>query len=162
RKGLATVAALHDDVQPPSGIGEPMSIWLSVVLVTGCALCWDFGVILQKRAADTLPPLKPGPEFLATLKRFVTSRGWMGGMLITGAGGGLFAGAVSFAPVSLARSIQGSGFVVLALLSVFFLDHRLTLLEWAGVSVVTCGVVALGVSEPTTSPAPADIGLTRL
>src|SRR4051812_12334278 len=112
-------------------------IWLSVILVTGCALCWDLGVVLQKRAADTLPPLQLGPGFGKTLLIFVENPSWMGGMLASVAGFGLFAWALDFRPVSLARSIQGGGFVVLAFLSVAFLKHRLTAREWLGVAAVT-------------------------
>jgi drug/metabolite transporter (DMT)-like permease len=140
-----------------------MSIWLAAALVTLCSLCWDIGVILQKRAADRLPPLRPGPELVATLGRFARSRGWVGGLVVTAAGWGLFAWALSATPVSLARSIQGIGFVVLALLSVVFLDHRLKLIEWAAVAVVTAGVVALGLSEPGAGAAPTPaVDLARL
>jgi drug/metabolite transporter (DMT)-like permease len=136
--------------------------WWSIALVSACALLWDLGVVLQKRAADELPPLVPGKDLAATLKRFITSRRWMAGTLATAAGYGLFAYALTFTPVSVARSAQGFGFVVLALLSVFFLRHRLSTSEWAGVGGVTIGVVLLGISEPATAPAPAHLELGSL
>jgi drug/metabolite transporter (DMT)-like permease len=125
-----------------------MTIWLSILLITLCAVCWDVGVVWQKQAADTLPALELGPDTGRTLMAFITSIKWMGGLIISGAGWGLFAFALEYTPISLARAIQGSGFVVLAFFSILFLDHRLKIWEWSGVIIVTAGIVALGLSEP--------------
>src|SRR5512139_1816509 len=116
-----------------------MSIWICIGMIAACAVCWDVGVVWQKQAADHLPRLQVGHQLLATLRAFLTSRKWIGGLVLSAAGWGLFAFALSFTPVSLARSIQGSGFVLLAVFSILFLDHRLSVLEWTGVLVVTLG-----------------------
>ncbi len=137
-------------------------IWLAIALVGTCAVCWDLGVVLQKRAADALPPLVPGSAWRSTLWRFLRSPGWMGGLALSGVGYALFAIALSFTPVSVARSIQGLGFVVLALMSVFFLNHRLSVREWLGVLGVTGGVLLLGLSAPSEQVDPAAIDLTQL
>ncbi len=129
-----------------------MGIWLSILLITLCAIMWDIGVVLQKKAADRLPALVLGKGTGRVLLAFVRHKAWMGGLVISALGWGLFAYALDFTPVSLARSIQGSGFVILAFLSVFFLDHRLRSIEWLGVAVVTAGIVALGLSEPAMAP----------
>ena len=133
-----------------------MSIWLAIVLITLCALCWDVGVVLQKQAADRLPPLTLGHGLPAALKAFVFSGRWMGGLMISGLGWGLFAYALNDTPISLARAIQGSGFVILAVFSIVFLDHRLRAWEWLGVIIVTAGIVAVGLSEP---PAEATVSV---
>lgn len=125
-----------------------MTIWISIGLITLCAVCWDVGVVLQKQAADVLPPLELNRELPRTLWTFVTSWKWMGGLVISGAGWGLFAFALNYTPISLARAIQGSGFVILAFFSIIFLKHPLKFWEWTGVIVVTAGIVALGLSEP--------------
>ncbi|HUT53563.1 MAG TPA: hypothetical protein VM658_09245 [bacterium] len=125
-----------------------MTIWLSILFITLCAVCWDAGVVWQKQAADTLPALELGRDTGRTLFAFITSKKWMGGLIISGVGWGLFAFALEYTPISLARAIQGSGFVVLAFFSIFFLDHRLKIREWSGVIIVTGGIVALGLSEP--------------
>ena len=137
-------------------------VWLSILLVGACAVCWDLGVVLQKRAADSLPPLVPGKGLGATLWRFARSPGWMGGGLVSAAGYVLFATALTFTPVSVARSVQGLGFVVLAVMSIFFLNHRLTAREWAGVLGVTAGVVLLGLSEPREQVEATAIDLSQL
>lgn len=124
-----------------------MSIWSSIVLISLCAVCWDAGVVLQKQAADGLPPLSS----VKALKRFVTSPRWMLGLAVSAGGWGLFAWALEGTPVSLARAIQGSGLVILAFFSVLFLDHRLKPREWASVLAVTAGILALGFSEPAES-----------
>ena len=125
-----------------------MSIWVSIVLITICATAWNAGVVFQKQAADTLPPLEIGPELLRTLGKFVTSGRWMIGLGLSAGGFGLWLWALGSTPISLARVLQGSGFVALALFSVMFLNHRLRLREWASVIVVTGGIVLLGFSQP--------------
>jgi drug/metabolite transporter (DMT)-like permease len=123
-------------------------IWISILLIAICAVCWDVGVVWQKQAADTLPKIEIGRKLFKIIKAFVFSRKWMGGLIISGLGWGLFALALNYTPVSLARSIQGSGFVILAFFSIFFLNHRLKAWEWMGVIIVTAGIAALGLSEP--------------
>ena len=105
-------------------------------------------MVWQKQAADTLPKIEMGRKLFKIIKAFVSSRKWIGGLIISGLGWGLFAFALNYTPVSLARSIQGSGFVILAFFSIFFLHHRLKAWEWMGVIIVTAGIVALGLSEP--------------
>ena len=112
-----------------------------------CAVCWDVGVVWQKQAADTLPKMELSRKLFQTIKAFVFSRKWIGGLVISGCGWGLFVFALNYTPVSLARSIQGSGFVILAFFSIFFLHHRLKAWEWLGVIIVTAGIIALGFSE---------------
>jgi drug/metabolite transporter (DMT)-like permease len=138
-----------------------MSIWISILLITVCALCWDVGVVWQKQAADKLPVMGLDHNIASSLRAFVTSKKWMGGLIISGAGWGLFVLALEHTPISLARAIQGSGFVILAFFSIFFLDHRLKAWEWAGVIIVTSGIVALGLSEPADNETVSVILPTR-
>jgi drug/metabolite transporter (DMT)-like permease len=125
-----------------------MSIWVSIILITLCATAWDAGVVFQKQAADRLPPMTMGRELPRTLWAFVTSGRWMLGLALSAGGWGLWAYALTFTPISLARAIQGSGLVVLAVFSVLFLNHRLQAREWIAVIIVTGGIVLLGISEP--------------
>jgi drug/metabolite transporter (DMT)-like permease len=124
-----------------------VSIWICILLITVCAVCWDVGVVWQKQAADTLPKIEASRKLFKIIKAFVFSRKWIGGLVISGFGWGLFVFALNYTPVSLARSIQGSGFVILAFFSIFFLHHRLKAWEWMGVIIVTAGIIALGFSE---------------
>jgi multidrug transporter EmrE-like cation transporter len=123
-----------------------MSIWVSILLITVFAVSVNLGVVFQKQAADTLPQIALGKDFRRVIFAFLTSKRWMAGLIVSGMGWGFFVWALNFTPISLARAIQGSGFVVLAIFSIFFLHHRLTASEWAAVIVVTLGIVALGLS----------------
>ncbi len=124
-----------------------MAVVLSVVLITLCALLWDVGIVLQKLAVSDMPPITVGRGLARSLGAVLRSKRWMGGLAASAAGWGLFAAALTFTPISVARSIQGSGFVVLAFFSLLFLGHRLSVREWLGVLLVTAGIVALGIGE---------------
>jgi hypothetical protein len=63
-----------------------MSIWTAVFLIIICALLWDVGIVFQKQAVDRFPRKGSDMKSSASL----------------------------FTPVSVARGIQGSGFVILA------------------------------------------------
>jgi uncharacterized membrane protein len=86
----------------------------------------------------------------------------MAGLAASALGWGLFAFALSFTPVSVARTIQGSGFVILAVFSLLFLRHRLSAREWIGVVLVTSGIVALGIAESSSRTVEDAVSLGRL
>ena len=135
-----------------------MSVWIALVLIALCALLWDAGIVLQKTAVDRGPQLRLGRSAGTSLLSLLKSPRWMAGLAASALGWGLFALALSAIPVSIARAMQGSGFVILSVLSVLFLKHRLSIGEWAGVALVTAGIVALGIAasqgsrETTISP----------
>ena len=136
-----------------------MSIWFALLLVSLCAVLWDVGIVLQKLAVDLVPQINLGRSLPRTVGQLLTSGQWMAGLGASAAGWGLFVFALSFTPVSVARAIQGSGFVILALFSVLFLRHRLTLAEWCGVALVTAGIAALGIAGSATgAPVPLSVG----
>ena len=132
-----------------------MSIWFALLLVSLCAVLWDAGIVLQKLAVDSFPRITLGRSLPRALGRLLTSGRWMAGLAASAAGWGLFVFALSFTPVSVARAIQGSGFVILAVFSVLFLRHRLTLREWCGVLMVTAGIAALGIAGSAAAQAAA-------
>jgi len=103
--------------------------------------------VLQKLAVIEMPPIGVGRELPRTLSAVLHSTRWMAGLAASAAGWGLFAAALTFTPVSVARTIQGSGFVVLAIFSLLFLRHRISAVEWIGVLLVTAGIAALGLGE---------------
>lgn len=139
-----------------------MTIWAALVLVTLCAILWDFGIVLQKLAVDKLPRIGLGRGLPAALASLLGSRRWMAGLAASAIGWGLFAYALSFTPVSVARAIQGSGFVILAIFSLLFLRHRLSAREWIGVALIACGILALGISESPSTATRAEISIAPL
>ena len=50
-----------------------MSIWICILLITACAVCWDVGVVWQKQAADTLPKIEASRKLFKIIKAFVFS-----------------------------------------------------------------------------------------
>ncbi len=130
-----------------------MSIWFALLLLSLCAVLWDVGIVLQKLAVDRVPQISLGRSLPRSVSRLIASGQWMGGLAASAAGWGLFAFALSFTPVSVARAIQGSGFVILAVFSMLFLHHRLSVMEWGGVALVTAGIAALGITESSRTAA---------
>jgi drug/metabolite transporter (DMT)-like permease len=139
-----------------------MSIWTALALVTLCAILWDVGIVLQKLAVDELPRIRFDRSLPATVASLLRSRRWLAGLAASALGWGLFAFALVFIPVSVARAIQGSGFVVLAVFSLVFLRHRLSAGEWIGVALAAAGIAALGISETPAESLPAELSAARL
>jgi len=139
-----------------------MSIWFALLLLSLCAVLWDVGIVLQKLAVDQVPHITFGRGLPGAVGRLLTSGRWMGGLAASAAGWGLFAFALSFTPVSVARAIQGSGFVILAVFSVLFLRHRLSVVEWCGVALVTTGIAALGIAESSPAAVAGPLSIDRI
>jgi drug/metabolite transporter (DMT)-like permease len=112
-------------------------------IIIGTVL-WDAGAVLQKEAVDRVPG-----QGLGVRPLLVSSR-WMTGLGITAAGWALYVLGLQLVGVSAARTITGGSYVVLAVFSIFFLRARLSLPEWAAVSLVTAGILLLGRTEPAT------------
>jgi drug/metabolite transporter (DMT)-like permease len=139
-----------------------MSIWAALLLISLCAVLWDAGIVLQKLAVDRVPQIRLGRGVAASLRSLVKSGRWMAGLAASAIGWGLFAAALASTPVSVARAIQGSGFVILAVLSMVFLRHRLSAREWIGVGLVTLGIAALGISDSSAVHVPGELSPARL
>jgi drug/metabolite transporter (DMT)-like permease len=114
-----------------------------IAIILGTVL-WDVAAVLQKKAVGRLPPSRP------KLAALFTSPLWMGGLLVSFAGWGLYVFGLDRVPVSAARTITGGSYVVLALFSLTFLRTPLRVQEWAAVALVTAGIVILGLVEPVS------------
>jgi uncharacterized membrane protein len=123
-----------------------MSIWSAIVLAVIATCCYQLGTILQKTAADHMPPLRLDGTQRAAMRAFLRSPLWLGGLGVTLAGWALFLKAIANAPVSIVQPVLGFGLCLLALLSVVFLHERLRPAEWLGIALMVGGVVLLGVS----------------
>lgn len=125
-----------------------MNLWFSIILISICAVFWDIGVVFQKKAADEIPKLEVLKHAGKSLGVLLHSSKWVVGLVFSAFGWGLFAFVLNYTPISLARIIQGSGFVILAVFSLIFLNHKLNIHEWIGVVFVTIGIIGLGFSQP--------------
>jgi drug/metabolite transporter (DMT)-like permease len=139
-----------------------MPTWSAFVLITLCAILWDIGIVLQKLAVDQIPRISFNRRLPAALLALGKSGRWMAGLAASALGWGFFAYALAYTPVSVARAVQGSGFVVLAIFSVLFLRHRLSFLEWIGVALVTSGIAILGIGESSTANTEIVVSFGRL
>lgn len=117
---------------------------------------WDAGAVLQKRAVDGLP----GPRM--RVRQLLGSPGWMTGLVVTGAGWGLYVFGLQAVGVAAARTVTGGSYVLLAIFSVVFVGTRLRPAEWAAVIIVTAGVAILGSTEPGSPASPPVIQPTRV
>jgi drug/metabolite transporter (DMT)-like permease len=109
---------------------------------------WDVGAILQKKAVSGLAAGK------LPVSALVSSPLWMIGLLATTVGWGMFVFGLDRVPISVARTITGGSYVVVALFSTIFLRTPLSRVEWLAVAAVTLGIVLLGLQE-TAGAAPA-------
>jgi multidrug transporter EmrE-like cation transporter len=134
----------------------PASVALRYVAIIAGTVLWDVGAVLQKKAMQRLPPTRPRVLDLAG------SPLWVGGMLITGVGWGLYVLGLEQVPVSAARTVTGGSYVVLALFSMVFLRAPLRGAEWLAVAAVSAGIVMLGLSETARSGLAAAPSVSRL
>ena len=139
-----------------------MNLWFSILLITVCAVFWDIGIVLQKKAADEIPKLEVLKHAGKSLGILLHSPKWVTGLAFSALGWGLFLFVLNYTPISLARIIQGSGFVILAVFSLIFLNHRLNIYEWIGVILVTIGIIGLGLSQTQGPAATSRISPERL
>jgi drug/metabolite transporter (DMT)-like permease len=92
-----------------------------------------------------LPKLSFPPERKA-LRAFLTDGPWTRAFLLAVASEGCFLVAAANAPISLLQPILGTGLVVLAGFSVFYLREKLSTGEWIGVFTLIAGLAMLGAS----------------
>jgi drug/metabolite transporter (DMT)-like permease len=92
-----------------------------------------------------LPKLSFPPERKA-IRAFVTNGPWMRAFHLAIISEGCFLVAAAHAPISLLQPILGTGLVVLAGFSVFYLKEKLSLGEWIGVFTLIAGLAMLGAS----------------
>ena len=141
----------------------PCPIWFALVLVTLCALLWDAGIVLQKLAVDRLPRIGLGPRVRRRSPVALHTRdaGWPA-LPPPRPAGACSPSRCPSLPCLVARAIQGSGFVVLAVFSLLFLRHRLVAQEWTGVALVTLGIAALGLVNSSSPGVPAVLSAGHL
>ncbi len=87
-----------------------MSIWIAIALITLTATLWEVAVIMQKKVADRLPPIKG----LKGIRSLIRSTLWRAGLVVDGIGWGVYVYALNYTPISIARAITASGFAIVA------------------------------------------------
>lgn len=120
-----------------------MSIYVAIALAVVASLGFNVGAAFQKSAATRLPEISLPPK-RETLYAFVTNRTWMTALLIILISEGCFLVAAANAPISLVQPLLGTGLIVLAGFSVFYLKEKLSAGEWIGVGTLIIGLALLG------------------
>jgi len=120
-----------------------MSIYVAIALAVVASVGFNVGSAFQKSAAVRLPKISFPPK-RKTLDAFVTNRAWMTAFLISVISEGCFLAAAANAPISLVQPILGTGLIVLAAFSVFYLNEKLSTGEWIGIFTLIIGLALLG------------------
>jgi drug/metabolite transporter (DMT)-like permease len=124
---------------------EDISIQAAILLAVVAAVGFNVAAAFQKAAAVRLPRLSFPPERRA-IRAFLTNGPWMRAFLLAVASEGCFLVAAANAPISLLQPILGTGLVVLAGFSVFYLEEELSTGEWIGIFTLIAGLAMLGAS----------------
>jgi len=122
-----------------------VSIHVAIALAVVASIGFNVGTAFQKAAAVRLPKISLPPR-RETLHAFVTNRAWMTAFLISVVSEGCFLAAAANAPISLVQPILGTGLIVLAVFSVFYLKEKLAAGEWIGIFTLIIGLALLGAS----------------
>ena len=109
------------------------------------AVGFNVAAAFQKAAAVRLPKLSIPPQ-RRVIRAFLTNRTWMRAFLLSMISEGCFLVAAANAPISLLQPILGTGLIVLAGFSVFYLEEKLSIGEWIGVFTLIGGLAMLGAS----------------
>jgi len=123
-----------------------VSVWSALALSIIATSCYQAGLVMQKIAADRLPRLALSLRQGHVYAAFVRSRLWRLGIATTTVGWICFLKALANAPVSIVQPALGAGLVLLAIISIVFLDEEVGVAEWIGIVLMVSGIVLLGVS----------------
>jgi drug/metabolite transporter (DMT)-like permease len=122
-----------------------MSIYAAIVLATVASAGFSVALAFQKAVALNLEKLTFPPRW-GQLRSFITSWRWLAAYGLAIVSWVVLLAAQAYAPVTILQPIQGAGLMVLAFIAVFYLKERLSAGEWAGVAVLTGGLLLLGAS----------------
>ena len=122
-----------------------MSIHVAIALAVVASIGFNVAAAFQKSAAVRLPKLSFPPQRRA-LGAFLTNRAWMTAFTLSTVSQGVFLVAVANAPISVVQPVLGTGLVVLAGFSVFYLKEKLGSGEWTGIFTLIAGLALLGAS----------------
>src|SRR5262249_47186719 len=99
----------------------------------------------MKREADRLPSLAGGWR-LSAWWAFARDPWWVLGLALQIVGFALYVLALRWAPISVVHTALNGGIALFVILSVIGLGERPRRVEWAGVVVITIGLVLLSLS----------------
>ena len=129
-----------------------MVVPILIALIGTCSL--NIGFLLQKSEASDLPSIK-GQRIFETLSLVLKCRKWLFGTLLTSTGWILFLVAITLAPLSVIAPLNNAGVLVLVLFAILYLNEKLNVYEWIGLSAIILGVIFIPLfSESQTTENP--------
>ena len=122
---------------------------MGTVIAVACAvlasLAFNYAMYMQKKAVGTLPEVKMQISW-PVLKAFLTNGPWLASMIVVLAGSGLYAYALTAAPISVVQPIMASGVALLAYLAVKNLGEQPRRIDLVAIGMSILGVILIGVS----------------
>ncbi len=116
------------------------------IFLSACATCMcNYALYIQKRELNNLPRLE-GRNFFRTIKTFFTCTPWLAAQGLGLAGTWVHALALGFAPMSILETINTAGIVLLALLAIFKLGEKASLIDWVGIVSIFLGLLFMGIT----------------
>jgi uncharacterized membrane protein len=120
-------------------------IYVAVVLATIATCMTNYSMYIQKRELNNLPRLE-GKNFFRTLKSFFTCEPWVAAQLLAMVGTWIHAIALGMAPLSIMETINTAGIVLLALLAIYKLDEKASIIDWVGIGSICLGLIFMAVT----------------
>jgi len=122
---------------------------MGTVIAVACAvlasLAFNYAMYMQKKAVGALPEVKMQISW-PVLKAFLTNGPWLASMIVVLAGSGLYAYALTAAPISVVQPIMASGVALLAYLAVKNLGEQPRRIDLVAIGMSILGVILIGVS----------------
>ncbi|MFC1889113.1 DMT family transporter [Thermodesulfobacteriota bacterium] len=135
------------------------------LLIAVIAICWGAGAAMQKQGmASEFPRLSLGTlvkDFRKILGALVANKAWVGGMLVMGAGGGVFAYTTSIGDISVIQPLTNVSGVVAVLVGVLVLKERLRGMELVGIVLLIGGAMTIGFSTETMTSTVFNEGMLK-
>jgi uncharacterized membrane protein len=128
-----------------------MPEWVGILVAFVSTAIMNFGLALQKRGAVNLPRIGEA-KAAATAKAFLTNWIWLAGLSGLVLGWSLYLVATNLARISLVQPALGSGLLVLALFSIFYLHEKIKAIEWISLACMITGMLFLGLSATEEAP----------
>lgn len=120
-------------------------IFIGIILAFIATSMVNYSMYIQKRELNSLPRLE-GKNFFKTMKAFFTCRPWLQAQALALMGTSVHAVALGLAPLSIIQTINTSGIVLLALLAIFKLDEKASLIDWVGIGSIVLGLLFMAVT----------------
>jgi drug/metabolite transporter (DMT)-like permease len=117
----------------------------AIICAIAASLAFNYAMYMQKKAVGVLPEVKMQFSW-SVIKAFVSNRAWLVSMVVVLFGSGLYAYALTVAPISIVQPIMASGVALLAYLAIKNLGEKPRRIDLVAIGLSILGVALIGVS----------------